>query len=194
MLTITSGTKANRYVLAGLIALFLVMTPVKSRSLELGLAPSHVYSLWQNINRALLVYSKVVPGSTGKTAELTAMQPAVFKGKIPSDVYILATTVSKQLAGHVTLPSGVPDWLIDYERGDLMETSREEVITPSAVFILSMQLLNGIVDVVVENTDKEQQVSDFFAPNTETDKTPSDVYGLVDLALRRINLLLDLKN
>jgi len=56
-----------------------------------------------------------------------------------------------------------------------------------------MQLLNGIVFVVVENTGWEVPVSDLYASDVPSDMTPSDVFGLVDLALRRIDFILTSK-
>ncbi len=184
--------KSVPFFLAGLVVLLVVASPGKSRALELGLTPSHAFSIWLDINRSLLAYAKIVSGDEKKQAELEAMQPQIFKGKVPADVYGLAEKVTARLQGHIHIPTDTPDWLIEHEHEQIL-VSHKPVnlrITPSAVFLISTHLLNGIVDVVVRHTGWEQSVSDLYAAEQHFDKTPSDVFGLTDLALRRLEIIL----
>jgi len=181
---------SGHLILVGLLALFVVASPGKCRALELGLTPSHVYSLWLNINRSLLAYAHIVLGDEQRQEELEAMRPAVFKDKVPADVYALARKTGARLRGYIAIPSEVPHWLHEYEKINSLPAPKDEKITPSAVFLISTQLLNGVVDVVVDNTGWEQSVSDLYATELHFDKTPSDVFGLVDLALRRLEIIL----
>jgi len=185
-----SPGKAGHFLFAGLVALLLFAVPGKSRSLELGLTPSHVYSLWLNINRSLLAYAKIVSDDKSRFVGLAAMQPMVFQGKVPADVYALAEKLDARLKGYVSIPTERPDWLKEYEQVSSSPGFKDEVITPSGVFLISTQLLNGIVDMVVDNTGWEQPVSDLYATEPFIGKTPSDVFGLIDLALRRTEIIL----
>ena len=185
-----SGGKAGRFVLAGLFAVFVLSSPVKCRSLELGLTPSHVYSLWHGINQSLLIYSQIISKDEDGFVKLKAMQPKAFENKIPADVYSHAEKVTSRLRGFISISTDVPGWLIEFEQISPLTDTKDEEITPSAVFLISTQILNSIVDVVVDNTDWEQPVSDLYAIDLRTDKAPSDVFGLVDLALRRTGIIL----
>jgi len=182
--------KSVPFFLAGLVVLLVVASPGKSRALELGFTPNHVFSLWLDINRSLLAYAKIISDDQEKQDELEAMQPLIFKGKVPADVYGLAEKVTDRLQGHIHIPVDAPGWLIEYEQISVSNKPDNQGITPSAVFLISTQLLNGIVDVVVENTGWEQSVSDLYAAEQHFDKTPSDVFSLVDLTLQRLEIIL----
>ncbi|MBL6932319.1 MAG: hypothetical protein ISR45_05175 [Rhodospirillales bacterium] len=182
--------KAGRFALIGFIALFLIVVPGKSRSLELGLTPSHVYSLWSNINRALLIYAKLVNIDQARLARIESMQPRNFEAKRPADVFAMAEKFRNELKGYVPWTKETPGWLIEYEKVGKSRNPQSDKITPSAVFLISMQLLNGIVAVVVDNTGWEVSVSELYDSSVPSGMTPSDVFGQVDLALRRIDLIL----
>lgn len=182
--------RLGRAVLAGLVVLLLIAAPGKGRSLELGLTPSHVYSLWLNINRSLVIFAKLAPVGEAEFQKIKDMQPAAFKGKKPADVYALAEQVQEKLRGYIPWVSEVPKWLVEYEKVSPNGVSEKAEITPSAVFLISMKLLNGLVNMVIDNTGWEQPVRDLYVPVIHPGKEPSDVYGLVDLALRRIELIL----
>jgi hypothetical protein len=190
MLRGLSGTTVGRLVFSSLFALLVLASPAKCRSMELGLTPSHVYSLWQGINRSLLLYSQIESRDEDRLKQLIAMQPKVFEDKIPADVYSHAEKVHARLKGYVIVSTDVPDWLDEYKQNNTSTDSQNNEITPSAVFVISTQLLNAIVDVVVDNTGWEQPISDLYAIELHTGKTPSDVFGLVDLALQRVEIIL----
>lgn len=174
---------------ACLIAFLLIGAPSKALSLELGLTPSHVYSLWSNINRSLLIYAKIVNIEPEKVKRIENMQPRHFEGKKPADVYAMATKVQNGLKGQIHWSTETPQWLIEYQKAGKTAVPENDELTPSAVFLISMQLLNGIVAVVVDNTGWEVPVSDLYTSDVPSGKVPSDVFGLVDLALRRIELI-----
>ena len=70
-----------------LIVVFLgvLAFPPSLRALDLGLTPSHVYSLWTHINLNLIESSRLVSGDAGFQATLKAMKPTEFSGKSPAD-------------------------------------------------------------------------------------------------------------
>ena len=58
------------------------------------------------------------------------------------------------------------------------------------VFLDSGHVLDAAVEWIVRNTPKGQLISQFYARHDVSGKTPSDVFGLVDLADRRIGRIL----
>ncbi len=62
-------------------------------------------------------------------------------------------------------------------------------ITPSQVFLLSTQILNALVEKYVDLTDGGLPVSQFYRDKQISGKVPSDVFGLVDLLGRRLELI-----
>lgn len=154
----------------------------ESVALELGLTPSNVFSLWTNVNDALLATARISSGEADWAAELAAMKPRQFAGKKPADVLGQAFAFRDKL-----------DRLRD--RGGLGPTKRigegdGAEITPSVVFLNSGHVLDGLVLWIIHNSGKEQLVSQFYTLHDVSGKTPSDVFGLVELATRRIDRLL----
>ena len=154
----------------------------ESVALELGLTPSNVFSLWINVNDAVLATARISSGDGDWAAKLEAMKPGRFEGKKPADVLGQAFAFRDKL-----------DRLRD--RGGLGPTKRigkgdGEEVTPSVVFLNSGHVLDGLVLWIIRNTGKEQIVSQFYTRHDVSGKTPSDVFGLVELANRRLDRLL----
>ena len=57
------------------VFLSLMAYPSGSRALDLGLTPSHVFSLWTNINRSLIASSRLVSNGIELSVMLKAMKP-----------------------------------------------------------------------------------------------------------------------
>lgn len=163
------------------VLLGLLAYPSSPRALDLGLTPSHVYSLWTNINESLVASSRVVSGDTAMRASLKAMKPMKFSGKSPADVL-------GQLAGY----RKKLDRLLRARNLPMAKrvVSDGEAITPSDVYLNSGHVLNAQVRWLIVETGPEQTVSQFYTRHGFSGKTPSDVFALVDLATRRMDRLL----
>ena len=153
----------------------------QARARELGLTPSHVFGLWTNINAALVSVADASSGGQNLDDSLTSTKPDRFENKKPADVLARAiefrAKLDRLLAEHGMAPTK------RYPRG----AGRG---TPSVGFLNSGLLLDAVVGWIIANTTKQQQVSPFYAHHAFSGKTPSDVFGMVDLANRRIDRIL----
>ena len=167
-----------------LIVVFLSLTayPSGSRALDLGLTPSHVYSLWTNINQSLIASARLVSGDTALAAMLSAMKPATYIGKKPADV-LDQLIVYRARLDRLLRASNLPETKQAASDGD--------AITPSDVYLNSGQVLNAQVRWLIVGTGPEQAVSQFYTRHGFSGKTPSDVFALVVMANQRMALLLD---
>ena len=153
----------------------------QARARELGLTPSHVFGLWTNINAALVSVADASSGGQNLDDSLTSTKPDRFENKKPADVLARAiefrAKLDRLLAEHGMAPTK------RYPRG----AGR---VTPSVVFLNSGLLLDAVVGWIIADTAKRQLVSPFYAHHAFSGKTPSDVFGMVDLANRRIDRIL----
>lgn len=180
----------NRFYTYFLVAVFLLSAaPGESRAMELGLTPSHVFSLWTNINHSLLDYAETLSDDEAWLAHLSDMPAERFSGKTPSDVFAKAQKLHARLNLLMPITLDLPKWLKSFNPTSQQFTKAEEA-TPSEVFLLSTLILNGLVDELVELEGHEPTVSIYYKQYGFTGKTPSDVFGLVDLATLRVEQIL----
>ncbi len=175
----------TRSIIAAAMLIGMALNPSQASARELGLTPSHVYALWVNINDSLIGIAGVMSGDASLRDTLSSMSPRKFDGKRPSDVLrriglmhsrFRSLGLSAQFSGPLT-----EDQQYDVELG---------LATPSDVFIRSGNILDGLVVWLIENTEKKQQISGSYTRRKFHDKTPSNVFGLVDLADRRLEMIL----
>ena len=158
----------------------LATAPGSAHALDLGLTPSHVFSLWTNINNGLIAATRIV-SDDALTETVAAMRPKSFAGKVPGDVLERARAVRDKL---------------DSLRRDLglkktvLFDSNDGRITPSDVYLNSGHVLDGLVGWLIHGTGPELLASRFYVRHKFSSKTPSDVFGLVDLANRRLETIL----
>lgn len=163
----------------------VVLMPGQAGARGLGLTPSHVYALWVNINDSLLVIARVVSDDVSWRDTLSSMSPMKYEGKRPSDVLDrvgrLHVTIerlgpSAHLAGHP----------LEVDFRDV----ENDLATPADVFVSSGHVLDRLVSWLIRNTGPEQRVSGSYTRRTFRGKTPSDIFGLVGLADRRLEMIL----
>ena len=161
-------------------------------AVDMGLTPSPVYSLWSNINRAVIIYADLLSDDKGWLKKLDSMGPNKFYNKKPANVLELVNRFSAKLneidggrsagAAETLLEGNLPNLLSSYESS----------VTPSLVYLHSGQVLVNIVDDILYISVAPIEISPLFKEYSFIDKgkTPSDVFGLVDLAIRRIDKIL----
>ncbi len=164
------------------VLLSVLASPSSLRALDLGLTPSHVYSLWTNINDSLIVSSRVVSGDKALLTTLAEMKPEEFSGKRPADV-LNRLAVYREKLNQLLLAKNLPK----AKRAALDGGA----ITPSDVYLNSGHVLTAQVRWLIVETGPEQTVSQFYTRHGFSGKTPSDVFALVELANRRLDLLLN---
>lgn len=175
------GRRALRFVLFVLISSALFVLPRNGSALDLGLTPSHVYSLWRNANECLLELAHGISDDADWRERLAAAPLNGFVGKKPSDV-LDRLAVARAKVDRLRDLAGLPP----VER--FARDTRE--ITPTIVYLNSGHILDGLVDLLIRTSGPDRLVSQFFARAKFTEKTPSDVLGLVDLANRRLARIL----
>lgn len=176
----------KKFVPVGLLFFLLCLAPGKGVALELGLTPSHVYGLWLNINTVFIDLQKEELSNSRVLAGIEGMQPLVFEGKKPANVLALAKPLHQNLmkAFNLSAPPPTPNWVKSYQalegKSGLVET------TPSQVYLLSSFILNSLVEKYVAVSNGTKPISRFYSDHKVSNKTPSDVFGLVDLISRRL--------
>lgn len=163
------------------VVLGLLASPPSLRALDLGLTPSHVFSLWTHINHNLIESSRLVSGDAGFQVTLKAMKPLDFSGKNPADV-LEQLIVYRAKLNRLLRAQNLPD--------TKQETADGDAITPSDVYLNSGHVLNAQVRWMIVQTGPEQAISQFYTQQYFSGKTPSDVFALVEIANRRMDLML----
>jgi len=172
------------------LAVFLTLCSTgPGQALELGLTPSHVYGLWLNINSVFYEIQRQSTPQDDLLNNINAVRPVTFKDKKPANVFVRARAIQARLIKLYGLspPPPPPSWIEDYQVLEGKTVGGE--ITPSQVFLLSTQILNALVEKYVDLTDGGLPVSQFYRDKQISGKVPSDVFGLVDLLGRRLELI-----
>lgn len=148
---------------------------------QLGMTPNHVYSLWTNINEGLLAVAEIASGDATWDREVSSLDRRSFTGKVPADVLREAAEFRDRL-NQLRERARMPPATAFRETGT--------VVTPSDVFVNSGYMLDGVVDWIIEMTPPQRLISGFYLLDTFDGKGPGDVYSLVELAVRRLDLVL----
>ncbi len=160
-----------------ILSLSFALTPHPAQAVELGLTPSNVLDLWTNINNALVGAGEAKDAALSE--RLQAMKLQSFKGKKPGDVLKQVEALRGKLD---SLGSGYSLKPTPVFKGPAGGT-----VTPSVVFLNSGYVLDTMV-LVLNKVDREHQISGYYKRRDIKDKTPSDVYAMVELANRRMDI------
>ncbi len=171
----------RKIALVAAVLLGLTATPGAASAVELGLTPSQVFGLWTNINDGLLASARVISGDSAWHDSLSAMRAQNFNGKKPAEVLDQVVKFRVKL-DRLRQKSGLKP-AKQFGDGD-------GKVTPSVVFLNSGHVLDGLADWLIRNTGPEQLIGPLYARLDINGKTPSDAFGLVELANRRLDQLL----
>ena len=152
-----------------------------ANAVELGLTPSHVVSLWTNTNSALETMARILTKDASLQQKVKATKPQNFTGKKPADVLRRVGEFREKLDRLRQKTSLSPTKRYRHGTG---------TVTPSVVFLNSGHVLDATVHWVIKNSGKDQLVSPFYIRHDISGKTPSHAYSMVDLANRRIDMIL----
>lgn len=152
----------------------------KTTARNLGMTSNHVFSLWSNVNDAL-IEAAADPDGAEFGREVASMQPDPFSQKAPSDV-LEQVVVFRGKLDRLRAAAGLGATKI--------YGTEDGVVEPSDVFLNSGHVLNGLVDWLGRVSERGCDENRFYQRGTCSGKTPSDVFGMVDLANRRADLIL----
>lgn len=164
-----------------IVLIGLMLFPGTSHAVELGLTPSHVFALWTNVNTCLLTIAAQQKNGEALVENLKDLEVQSFAGKQPSDV-LLALEKIRNRINSVRVRAGMAPVAVYLDQA--------EVVTPSTVFLNSGYILDGLADIVAHKGDATSLVTSCYETQHVIGKTPSDVFGLVDLAMRRAGVML----
>lgn len=165
-------------VLAAVMAMGLATVEVGA--VELGMTPSHVVSLWTNINDALITSGKAT-GDENLVKHLIVMKPIAANGKKPGDVLKEVEAFRAKL-DQFAKKQGLKKATLVYKDPE------GGTVTPSVVFVNSGYVLDSLLRVLIKQ-DADQLISGFYTRHDISGKKPNDAYMLVELANRRLDVL-----
>jgi len=150
---------------------------------RLGMTPSHVYGLWDSINKAVLALQMVRDGNDKPAKQLLDMKPKSFENAKAADALKYVAAFRKQID-------------VLRRRADLPPTriykwNPNEEITPSIVFLNSGFALDALMEWMISETNRDFLISPFYNNEAFTGKTPGDVASLAELATRRFVWILN---
>ncbi len=170
-----------RLILVAIVVFAASMTQAQAQPAAIGMTPSHVVGLWTNVNKALVTAARLSRNDIALVRDIEAMKPNTFSGKKPGDVLGKVVEVRAKLdrfrSGSKLAPTEV------YGSG-------EGTVNPTIVFLNSGFVLNGVVDWIARNSGPQEFVSPYYDFPGFSGKTPSDAFSMVDLADRRLALIL----
>ncbi|NQV84175.1 MAG: hypothetical protein HQ494_10190 [Rhodospirillales bacterium] len=163
-------------------AVLLPLFPLHGKSIELGMTPSHVVSLWNNINNVLITVSLSLADAENFSKKIAGMEAKTFTDKKPADVLKKAEAFREKMnamAGFV----GV-------KNSKIFQDPDGGVVTPSVVYFNSGNILDTSV-LLLHNFQPERLISEFYTRHDLKGKKPDDAFAMIDLADRRILAIFD---
>lgn len=161
----------------------LGLFPHAASAQKLGMTPSHVYGLWDSINKAVLALQQVRDGTDQPAAELLAMKPKKFTNAKPAAAMKFVEAFRKKID-------------VLRRRADLPPTKvykwdPKQEITPDIVYLNSGYALDSLMEWVISETNRDFLVSPFYNNEAFSGKTAGDVASLAELATRRFTWILN---
>ncbi len=150
--------------------------------IELGkISPNGSYRLWSAVNDVLLDYASLEGGDELRS-QVQALTAYRFNGKSPADVLAQAAVFRdalEQLLERLQLP-----------KVEVYEDPLGREATPGVVFVNAGNIMDALVAAFHSASNRsDESLGDLYDVPVATGKTPSDVFGLVFLATRRLQLI-----
>ena len=150
--------------------------------IELGeISPNGPYRLWSAVNKVLLDFASLKGGEELRS-QVQGLNAGQFDGKTPADV--LTQTAEFR---------GTLEQLLDRLRLPKVETYEDPLgreVTPGVVFVNAGHIMDAVVSAFHSASNKpDESLGNLYDVPVAAGKTPSDVFGLVYLATRRLQLI-----
>ncbi len=168
---------------AGIVlALALSLTTPDAGALGPGLTPSLVYGMWANINDIVLAIGGAVLADPVVRGRVGDIETKPFFAKEPGDLLKKIAGFHDRLnrlrvrdglkANHLLVPVGGQAAVGD-------------------IFIHSGHVLDELAEWLITKTGPNKLITRFYERRDFSDRTFSDIYGLIDLADRRLTMILE---
>lgn len=168
------------------LPVLLTLSPEPGGAVHRGLTPSQVFGLWTNINASLDAVARVISDDTAWRTQLRAMRPKAFRGKRPADVLEQVKRYQSKIDA-LRRRAGLPP---SERHSGHHHSEHQHSISPSVVYIASGTVLNAQIEWLIHLTERNQLVSQYYRRHDFSGKISSDVFGIVELANRRLDAIL----
>ncbi|MEE8395152.1 MAG: hypothetical protein V3S29_03795 [bacterium] len=166
--------------LVALVWLLALAAPLPALAYEKygNIPPDGPFHLWLGINE----FMPLLTANSSKARAIRAVKAKRFRGKTPGAV----------LGNVVRFRNKLNRVLAKYRLDKTREfrSPTGEKVSPSIVYINAGHVYDSVVGVLLEANPKNQTYREIFLIPYPKGKTPSDVFELVDLAIRKLDLLL----
>lgn len=151
---------------------------------ELGkITPDGPFRLWTAMNNVIPEYAMLVGGKELK-AKVLKLSVSSFTGKSPGNV-MEQTESARALLNRLAVKYKLP-------KAARYTDPLGRAVTPAVVFLNAGNLLDTLVESYFVASDKsELGLGRFYTVPEFTGKKPNDVYGLVELATRRLEVIVN---
>lgn len=143
--------------------------------------PAGPFRLWTAINKVLPEYA-ALKGGKELRSRIDGMSAGQFKGRNPGDV-MAQTEIFRAILEDIR----------DQLKLSEIKTYKDPLgrkITPAVVFLNSGHVLDALVETLYMSSKKSADaLGRFYDVPYVAGKTPGDVFGLVHLATRRLQLI-----
>jgi len=178
--------KFSVHLFAALMFWMSALTSQPVQAVELGLKPSDVFALWTNINRMVLDLGRFNLADDIAIEALQNMEINRQRNKTPSDVLGKVADFTALIEPlHIHFRGESDANLLERQIVFLVRHNKTET-TPSIVFMRSSDIMVNMAHILAAYSDHEPLISPYFMLEDFYDKTPSDVYALVELATHRL--------
>ena len=150
---------------------------------ELGpITPDHPYQIWTAINDVVLKYALMKGGDELKS-RVAGVYAGQSDGKTPGDVMTQTDefrVVLEKLLGQLKLA-----------KVQVFKDPLGRKVTPGVVYVNAAYIMDSIIFALhTASPSQDKPLGDLYDVPLATGNTPSDVFGLVSLATRRLQLIL----
>lgn len=167
-------------VLMAAVSTLMLANPVPALAFEQygKITPSGPFHLWRGIEEFVPL---LMPNPT-QARKIRAIKAQKFRGKTPGDVLTHLARFRRKL--------NRLSEKYKLRKTEIFRSPTGEKVSPAIVYINSGHVYDAVVRLLLVANPKDQSYREIFTIPYPKGKTPSDVYRLVDLAIRKINVLL----
>ena len=180
------------------LILALVITPGMLRlnhahaaNISGAIDPSDVYAMWQEINRGIINYARIIGMSDEVLISLENVEAETYVEKQPRDVYERVNLLRADL--EQSLGNGLA---LNYHGGALLEdeiiryiTIDGDVVTPLTVYLRSLVVFETLLKSITARDPNHPDIFSYFQMQPDEVRRPGDVYILVGMAIERLSIL-----
>jgi len=146
--------------------------------------PNHVYPVWMNINKLLINIGEKEVSNWSELGSEKSLKTEIFKDKSPRDVLVHLVKFRK-LLNKLLLKHKLP-------KVDESNISRGQKMNPYTVFYNSLHVLDSVCQWEEKRYGNVTSFNQYYRLEIQRNKIPSNVFALVDKAIKRLKIITNL--